>query len=157
MARIIGNLDELADAIAAERDAGRTIALTNGAFDLLHVGHTRSLADAARRADVLVVALNSDASVRAQKGEGRPVNPLAERAEVVAALAAVDYVSWFDGQSCDVVLEAVRPDLHAKGPDYTPENLPERATLRRLGIPLVMVGDPKDHSSTALAGRPRDT
>ena len=110
MARIIGNLDELADAIAAERDAGRTIALTNGAFDLLHVGHTRSLADAARRADVLVVALNSDASVRAQKGEGRPVNPLAERAEVVAALAAVDYVSWFDGQSCDAVLEAVRPD-----------------------------------------------
>ena len=98
-----------------------------------------------------VVALNSDTSVRTAKGPGRPVNPLAERMEVLAALSAVDFVTTFDGATCDTVLEVVRPDVHAKGPDYTPDNLPERETLRRLGIRLVTVGDPKDHSSSALA------
>jgi rfaE bifunctional protein nucleotidyltransferase chain/domain len=156
MARVIENLDEVAAAVDEERRAGRTIALTNGAFDLLHVGHTRSLIDAATRADVLVVALNSDAAIRATKGPDRPVHPLAERMEVIAALGAVDYVTWFDGPTCDHVLDAIRPDLHAKGPDYTPENIPERRTLERLKIPLVTVGDPKDHSTTAIATRQRD-
>lgn len=151
MARIIADLRVLAEALEKERRAGRSVALTNGAFDLLHVGHIRGLIDAAAQADILVVALNSDASVRAAKGPGRPVNPLAERMEVVAALSAVDFVTPFDGATCDAVLEALRPDVHAKGPDYTPDNIPERDTLRRLGIRLVTVGDPKDHSSSVLA------
>ena len=151
MARIVADLRRLTEAIEEERRAGRSVALTNGAFDLLHVGHIRCLIDAAAQADILVVALNSDASVRAAKGPGRPVNPLTERMEVVAALSPVDFVTTFDGATCDTVLEALRPDVHAKGPDYTPDNLPERDTLRRLGIRLVTVGDPKDHSSSDLA------
>ncbi len=150
MARIIADLRRLAEAIEEERRAGRSVALTNGAFDLLHVGHVRCLIDAAAQADILVVALNSDASVRAAKGPGRPVHPLAERMEILAALSAVNFVTTFDGATCDAVLEVVRPDVHAKGPDYTPDNLPERDTLRRLGIRLVTVGDPKDHSSSVL-------
>ncbi len=153
MARLISDLNELAEAIAEERRAGKTVAVTNGAFDVLHVGHIRSLVDAASKVDVLVLALNSDASVRAAKGDGRPVHPLAERAEVVAALRPVDYVTWFDDATCDAVLEAVRPDIHAKGPDYTPENIPERDTLRRLGIRLVTVGDPKEHSSSEIVAK----
>lgn len=151
MARIMADLRRLAEALEVERRAGRSVALTNGAFDLLHVGHIRCLNDAAAQADILVVALNSDASVRTAKGPGRPVNPLPERMEVIAALSAVDFVTAFDGAACDTVLEALRPDVHAKGPDYTPDNLPERDTLRRLGIRLVTVGDPKDHSSSVLA------
>ena len=153
---VVGDLDEIATAVADERRAGRTVAVTNGAFDMLHVGHIRSLNDAATRADVLVVAVNSDASVREAKGPDRPVHPLAERMEVLAALAAVDYVTWFDEETCDHVLEAIRPDMHAKGPDYTTETIPERRALKRLGIPLVIVGDPKNHSTSAITSKRRD-
>ncbi|GMV96150.1 MAG: adenylyltransferase/cytidyltransferase family protein [Phycisphaerae bacterium] len=153
--RIITDRDELRAAVGALRAAGRTIVFANGAFDLIHVGHVRYLAGAAAEGDVLVVGVNSDASIRRYKGPGRPLQPLSERMEIVAAFAAVGLVTCFDEPTCDALLELIRPDVHAKGPDYTPENLPEYPTLQRLGIRLARVGDPKDHSSTDLLDRLR--
>lgn len=143
----------LLSAVESHRRAGRRIVLTNGAFDLLHVGHVRALEEAATLGGVLVVAVNSDDSVRAAKGPGRPVVPERERAEVVAALACVDHVVLFADATVDRLLEALRPHVHAKGRDYTPDTVPERATAERLGIETAIVGDPKDHSSSALVGR----
>lgn len=133
------------------RAAGKTLALCNGVFDLLHVGHARYLEDARSRVDCLVVAVNSDASARANKGPGRPLVPQAERAELLAALGAVDAVVIFEGRDVGEVIGALRPDLHIKGTDYTPESVPERALVEALGGQVVIAGDPKDHSSTALA------
>ena len=130
--------------------AGRTVALANGCFDLLHVGHVRLLQDGARQADVLVVALNSDASVRRNKGEGRPKVPLAERMEVIAALGCVDYVTSFDEPTAHELIETLRPDVHVKGTDWTAEAVPERETVERLGGRVVICGDPKTHSSSSL-------
>jgi D-glycero-beta-D-manno-heptose 1-phosphate adenylyltransferase len=128
----------------------KQVALCNGVFDLLHVGHLRYLAAARGRADALFVAVNSDASARQLKGEGRPIVPEAERAELVAALWPVDAVVIFDGPDATEVIRALRPDLHVKGTDYTPETVPERALVESLGGRVVIAGDPKDHSSTAL-------
>ena len=153
MAQIITDRDELTKEAARLRAAGKSIVFANGAFDLIHVGHVRYLEGAAAEGDVLVVAVNSDESIRRYKGPDRPLQPLAERMEIVAAFRAVDLVTCFDEPTCDAMLELVRPDVHAKGPDYTPENLPEYPTLKRLGIRLARVGDPKDHSSTALLKR----
>ncbi|HOB73173.1 MAG TPA: adenylyltransferase/cytidyltransferase family protein [Phycisphaerae bacterium] len=153
MAQIITDRDELKKEAARLRAAGKSIVFANGAFDLIHVGHVRYLEGAAAEGDVLVVAVNSDESIRRYKGPDRPLQPLAERMEIVAAFRAVDLVTCFDEPTCDAMLELVRPDVHAKGPDYTPENLPEYPTLKRLGIRLARVGDPKDHSSTALLKR----
>lgn len=150
MSRIITDHQELRRAVEALREAGLSIVFANGAFDILHVGHVRYLIGAAAEGDALVVGLNSDASIRRYKGPGRPLQPLAERMEIVAAFACVSIVTSFDQPACDELLELVRPDVHAKGPDYTPENLPEYPTLQRLGIRLAVVGDPKDHSTTAL-------
>lgn len=148
-------LDEetLRDVLDSHRRAGRQIVLTNGGFDLLHVGHVRALEAAAMLGGVLVVAVNDDASVRAAKGQGRPVVPARERAETVAALQAVDYVTIFGDATVDRLLEVLRPDVHAKGRDYTPDTIPERATSRRLGIEVAIVGDAKVHSSTQLLTR----
>jgi rfaE bifunctional protein nucleotidyltransferase chain/domain len=143
----------LRDIVAAHRKAGRRIVLTNGAFDLLHVGHVRSLEEAATHGGVLVVAVNSDAGVRAAKGAGRPIVPAAERAELVAALACVDHVVLFEDATMDRLLEVLKPDVHAKGRDYTLDTLPERATARRLGVECAIVGDEKRHSSSALVAR----
>ena len=139
--------------LVAARARGRRIVLTNGAFDLLHVGHLRSLQAARARGDVLVVALNGDEAVRAAKGADRPRVPLAERCELVAGLTCVDYVTWFDERTLEVTLRLLRPDVHAKGTDYTSENLPERAVDRELGIEIAICGDPKEHSSSALGAR----
>jgi rfaE bifunctional protein nucleotidyltransferase chain/domain len=150
--------DELAPRLAAERARRGSVVLANGAFDLLHVGHVRYLAAARARGGVLVVALNTDESVRAAKGAGRPHVPLAERCELVAALACVDYVTWFGEPTLEATLRLLRPDVHAKGTDYTSENLPERAVDRELGIEIAICGDPKEHSSSALGAlreRPR--
>ncbi len=136
--------------LAGHRAAGQRVVMANGGFDLLHVGHIRYLRGAAAEGSVLVVALNSDRSVQANKGAGRPLMPLTERMEILSAIEGVTYVTSFDEPTCDGLLETLRPDVHAKGPDYTPENLPERATLKRLGIRLAIVGDPKDHASTAF-------
>jgi rfaE bifunctional protein nucleotidyltransferase chain/domain len=155
MARIITDQDELRREADRLRAAGKTLVFANGAFDLIHVGHVRYLEGAAAEGDVLVVAVNSDESIRRYKGVDRPLQPLAERMEIVAAFRAVDLVTRFGETTCDSMLELVRPHVHAKGPDYTPENLPEYPTLQRLGIRLAIVGDPKDHSSSAILQRLR--
>lgn len=147
------------EAVAAERERwraeGRTVALANGVFDLLHVGHVRYLEGARALADVLVVAVNSDASTRAYKGPGRPHIPEAERAELVAALWCTDRVLVFDAPDVRGVIRALRPDVHVKGTDYTPESIPEGDEVRAYGGRTAVAGDPKDHSTTELAGRLR--
>jgi len=155
VSRIILDRQELKQEIDRLRGQGRTIVLANGAFDILHVGHIRYLRGAAAEGDVLVVAVNSDASVQRYKDPKRPLQPLAERMEIVSAMACVDFVIAFDDPTCDALLELIRPDVHAKGPEYTPDNLPEYPTLKRLGIRLANVGDPKNHSSTELIERLR--
>ncbi len=135
----------------AQRAAGKRIVLTNGVFDLLHVGHVRMLNDAAKHGDVLLVAVNGDAHVRRTRGAGRPQVPAHERVEVVASLGAVSAAFVFDDATVDALLDELRPDVHAKGKDYNLATLPERQTNARLGIAMVFVGDEKRHSSTALA------
>ena len=144
------------------RAAGRRVAVANGAFDLLHVGHLRYLEEAkalaadGAREGVLIVGVNTDASVRLGKGPGRPLVPQAERAELVAALRCVDLVVLFDEPGAEALLTALRPDLHVKGTDYSAESVPERALVERLGGRTVIAGDPKDHSTTDLLARLRD-
>ena len=144
---------ELVAALEAERRQGKTIAFANGVFDILHVGHVRYLQDAARVADVLVVAVNGDASVRAIKGEGRPVMPEAERAEIVAAIRGVSYVTIFHESSPSRLLQLLKPDFQCKGTDYTADSVPEAEVVRAYGGKVVIVGDPKDHSTTDLLNR----
>ncbi len=155
MGRVIEDRAELAEVVARHQAAGQKVVMANGGFDLLHVGHIRYLRGAAAEGDVLVVALNSDRSVRQNKGEDRPLMPLTERMEILNAIEGVTYVTSFDDPTCANLLECLRPNVHAKGTDYTPENLPERNTLKRLGIRLAIVGDAKDHASTALLKRMR--
>jgi len=144
---------QLIDAIAAERARGRTIAFANGCFDLLHVGHVRYLEAAAAEADRLVVAINDDETVERLKGKGRPIMAAAERAELVAALRCVDFVVVFPEPTVGPLLEALRPDVHCKGTDYTVESVPERAIVEGYGGRTAIVGDPKDHSTRDLLGR----
>ncbi len=136
--------------VAIERRKGAKIVLANGCFDLFHVGHIRYLAGAKALGDVLIVGINSDDQVRKLKGGNRPFMPEAERAEIVAALRFVDYVTIFDEPTVTELIRAVRPDFHAKGTDYTPESVPEREIVREYGGKTAIVGDPKDHSSTDL-------
>jgi rfaE bifunctional protein nucleotidyltransferase chain/domain len=145
-------LDEakLVDALAKERAAGRSIAFANGCFDVLHVGHIRYLQDAARVADVLVVGVNGDESVRGLKGAGRPVMPEDERAEIISAIRGVAYVTIFREESPGRLLQTLRPDFQCKGTDYTAESVPEGEIVRGYGGRVVIVGDPKDHSTTAV-------
>jgi rfaE bifunctional protein nucleotidyltransferase chain/domain len=137
----------LRELLAGHRKRGQKIVLANGCFDTLHVGHTRYLAGARREGDILIVAVNSDSSVCALKGAGRPILPETARAALVGAVRAVDYVLVFSEPNVEALLEDLRPDVHAKGTDYTTESVPERATSARLGIRVAIVGDPKDHST----------
>jgi D-glycero-beta-D-manno-heptose 1-phosphate adenylyltransferase len=139
------------------RRAGRRIVFANGVFDLLHVGHVRYLQAARAEGDVLLVAVNSDASTRRLKGEGRPILTERARAALVAALAAVDYVIIFDDPDVKSLLREFHPDVHAKGTDYTPDSVPERDLARLLGIRVAIVGDPKQHSTRDLLARLRQT
>ena len=145
--------DALIARVARDRAAGRTIAFANGCFDLLHVGHTRYLEAAAREADLLVVAINDDESVRRLKGSGRPILEAEHRAELVAALRCVDYVVIFPEPTVGPLLEALRPDVHCKGTDYTLDTVPEREIVKGYGGRIAIVGDPKDHSTRDLLGR----
>jgi rfaE bifunctional protein nucleotidyltransferase chain/domain len=149
----IQRLDEIVEKARALKAQGKTVAMANGVFDLIHVGHVRYLQAAKELADVLVVAVNSDASTRAYKGPGRPVIPELERAEMVAALACVDFVTVFDSLDVRPVLRALKPDVHVKGTDYTPESIPERDEVMAYGGRVAVAGDPKDHSSTDLMKR----
>ncbi len=142
---------DLAAELARQRADGRTVAFANGHFDLLHVGHVRYLTAAAAEAELLVVAINDDDSVERLKGPGRPIVPAEERAELLAALAVVDYVTVFAGDSPAPLLSELKPDVHCKGTDYgAPENVPEFEVVRAYGGRTVLVGDPKDHSTTEL-------
>lgn len=144
---------ELADAIGRERAAGRTIAFANGCFDVLHVGHIRYLQGAAKEADVLVVGVNGDESVCELKGTGRPVMNEAERAEIIAAIRGVSYVTIFSERSPGRLIGDLKPDVHCKGTDYTPDSVPEADIVRSYGGRIAIVGDPKDHSTTELLKR----
>jgi rfaE bifunctional protein nucleotidyltransferase chain/domain len=145
--------DALIARVGDERAAGRTIAFANGCFDILHVGHVRYLDAAAQEADVLVVAVNDDASVRMLKGENRPILAAEHRAELVAALRSVDFVVIFPEPTVAPLLEALRPDVHCKGTDYSVDTVPERETVKSYGGRIAIVGDPKDHSTRDLLAR----
>ena len=142
-----GKLEARLEANPAAREG---LVLANGLFDVLHVGHVRYLEGARAAGRSLVVAVNSDASARRLKGPGRPVIPLEERLEIVAALGSVDWVTWFDEETVEPLLRRLRPAVHAKGTDYTEDSVPERAVARELGIRTVIVGDPKRHASSAI-------
>jgi rfaE bifunctional protein nucleotidyltransferase chain/domain len=135
------------------RGAVRRVVLANGCFDLLHGGHVSYLQDARSRGDFLVVALNSDESVRELKGPGRPLQPIEERAEIVAALRCVDAVTSFDEPDLEVTLRLLRPQVHAKGTDYTAESVPEAAVDAALAIEIAICGDEKRRSTSAIAAR----
>ncbi|MDH3591354.1 MAG: adenylyltransferase/cytidyltransferase family protein [Planctomycetota bacterium] len=152
---MIADRAELIRTCARDRERGLSLVLTNGVFDILHVGHVRALADARTHGDRLIVAINSDASVRRLKGAGRPLVPATERAEVVAALGCVDYVLVFDEPDVRSLLRDLRPDVHAKGRDYTEATVPERDTALEVGAKIAIVGDEKNHSVTDIIGRAR--
>ena len=142
--------EELQRRVADWRRAGDRITLANGCFDLLHVGHVRYVHAARELGGKLVVAVNSDDSVRALKGEGRPIMPAEERAEILASLADVDAVVVFPEKDVRAIIREIRPDFHAKGTDYTAESVPERSEVENCGGRVVIVGDPKNHSATEI-------
>jgi rfaE bifunctional protein nucleotidyltransferase chain/domain len=139
--------DDLQLRLAKHKRNGQRVVFANGCFDTLHVGHVRYLEGARREGDILVVAVNNDASIGSLKGPGRPILPELARAQLVAGLRAVDYVLLFGEPNVEALLEFLRPDVHAKGTDYSVDTVPERATAARLGIRVAIVGDPKDHST----------
>lgn len=141
--------------VEQDRARGLTHAFANGCFDLLHVGHVRYLQAAAQEADRLIVAVNGDQTVRALKGPNRPILTAADRAELVAALRGVDYVVIFPEPTVTPLLELLKPAVHCKGTDYTPDTVPERDTVRAYGGRIAIVGDPKDHSTRDLLARIR--
>jgi rfaE bifunctional protein nucleotidyltransferase chain/domain len=142
--------EELKQRVAAWKQAGEAITLANGCFDLLHVGHVRYLHAAKELGGRLIVAINSDESVRALKGEGRPLMPAEERAEILSALTDVDAVVIFPEHDARALIREVRPDVHAKGTDYTADTVPEREAVSECGGRVEIVGDPKDHSATEI-------
>ncbi len=152
MARRI-TFEELPALRAEATAAGRTLALANGIFDLFHVGHLRYLQGARAEADLLVVAVNSDLSTRLNKGPDRPIVPEAERVEILEALECVDRLVVFDAKDVVPVIRALRPDVHVKGTDYTPETIPEADEVRAYGGRVAVAGDPKDHSTTDLVAK----
>ena len=151
----VQRLSEVVEQRERWRAEGKTVALANGVFDLIHVGHVRYLEGAKALADCLVVAVNSDASTRAYKGPGRPHIPEGERAELVAALACTDRVLIFDEPNVRNIIRALKPDVHVKGTDYTPDTIPEADEVRAYGGRVAVAGDPKNHSTTELAQRLR--
>jgi rfaE bifunctional protein nucleotidyltransferase chain/domain len=151
----VASLERVRERVEAARGDGRTVALANGCFDVLHVGHVRYLDGARAEADVLVVGVNGDGSVRRLKGEGRPVMPAGDRALLVAALKATDHVVVFEEDDVSRLLLSLRPDVHCKGTDYTEETVPERDVVRSYGGRVAIVGDPKDHDTSALLARIR--
>ncbi len=153
MGEVIKDHDRLASILEGLRAGGKRLIFCNGCFDVVHVGHIRCLSGAKALGGVLVVGVNSDSSVKEIKGPKYPLMPEEERMEIVAAIRGVDYVTCFSEPSADSIILKLRPDVHAKGTDYTPENVPERETVLSYGGEIAIVGDPKDHSSTHLKER----
>ncbi len=145
--------DELISRVQAARELGALIVFANGCFDVLHVGHIRYLAGARALGDLLVVGVNSDEQVAMQKGPGRPIIPALERAEMVASLESVSYVTIFNEPTVTELLLALKPEIHAKGTDYTEETVPERDVVRSYGGRVAIVGDPKNHSTSEMLAR----
>ncbi len=143
-------LEDLAEAVERDKKAGKRVIFTNGCFDILHVGHVRYLREAKALGDVLILAVNSDASARRLKGEGRPYTAQDERLEILSAVEAVDYLTLFDEDNVSRLLLALKPHVHAKGTDYTTDTVPERETVRSYGGEVAICGDPKGHSSTDI-------
>jgi len=150
---LILDRDALVARITPEKARGSLIVLANGCFDILHAGHIRYLEGARALGDVLVVAVNSDEQVARLKGKGRPILPARERAELVASLQVVDLVTIFAEPTVTELLLALKPDVHAKGTDYTEETVPERSVVRSYGGRVAIVGDPKDHSTSEILKR----
>jgi rfaE bifunctional protein nucleotidyltransferase chain/domain len=146
-------VEQLVDEIGRERAAGRTVALANGCFDVLHVGHVRYLQGAAAEADRLIVAINDDESVAELKGPGRPLLPASDRAELVASLRGVDYVVTFGERTVERLLRLIKPDVHCKGTDYTVDSVPERSVVLEYGGRTAIVGDSKQHATRELIAR----
>jgi rfaE bifunctional protein nucleotidyltransferase chain/domain len=146
----IKSLAELETIVPEIRASGRKVVFANGCFDLIHVGHIRYLRNARALGDVLILGVNSDACVAALKGKGRPLQPEAERTEILASLECVDYVLLFDDPTVDGILRSLKPDIHAKGTDYTEESVPERETVLAYGGRIAIAGDPKNHSTRDL-------
>ena len=149
----LGSLSEIQERLLRARARGKTVALAHGCFDILHVGHVRYLAGAKAEADFLVVGVNSDASVRRLKGEGRPLVPAEDRAWLVAGIRSVDHVVIFEEPDVKDLLLFLRPEVHCKGTDYTTETVPEREIVRSYGGRVAIVGDPKDHDTRLLLAR----
>jgi len=142
--------EKLKSLVTDHKKRGHTVVFANGCFDILHVGHVRYLEAARRQGDILIVAVNGDASVQTLKGPGRPILDEAARSRLVAALRAVDYVVIFSEPTVALLLRDLLPDIHAKGTDYSADTVPERAVAKSLGIQVAIVGDPKNHSTRAL-------
>jgi rfaE bifunctional protein nucleotidyltransferase chain/domain len=147
---------KLESLVSKAKEVNKKIVFANGCFDLLHVGHIRYLTSAKELGDLLIVAINSDRIVRQLKGEGRPISSELERAEIIAALSCVDYVTIFDTPTVTELLLLLKPHIHAKGTDYTSETVPEREIVRNYGGEIAIVGDPKDHSTTEIIKRLSD-
>jgi len=146
----IKSLAALSKIVAEARKQGKKVVLANGCFDLIHVGHIRYLQAARKKGDLLIVAINSDRSVRQLKGLGRPLLPEKERAYILASFWFVDYVTIFHQTTVDHILEKLRPDIHAKGSDYRPQTVPEKETAQKLGIKVAIVGGPKIRSTSTV-------
>ena len=151
--KTVVNREELIQVVEAARKIGAKVIFANGCFDVLHVGHVRYLAGARALGDILVVAVNSDEQVAILKGPGRPILPDAERAELIASLESVNYVTIFDEPTVENLLLALKPDVHAKGTDYTVDTVPEREVVKSYGGQVAIVGDPKDHSTSEILKR----
>jgi rfaE bifunctional protein nucleotidyltransferase chain/domain len=143
-------IQELKEIVENHRSSGRTVVFANGCFDLVHAGHIRYLESAKALGDILIVGINNDSCVAALKGAGHPLQPEADRAEILASMACVDYVLLFDAPTVDGILKVLEPDVHAKGTDYTEDSVPERETVRAYGGQVAIAGDPKDHSTRDL-------
>ncbi len=153
--KVIPSVNTLKPILQGLQSQGKQVVLTNGCYDLLHVGHMRCLEDARARGDFLVVAVNDDKSVEANKGKGYPIIPLEERMELLSGLWFVDYVTSFKDETADGLIQKLQPDVYAKGTDYTARTLPERDVLKELGIKPVFVGDKKAHSTSKIVARIR--
>lgn len=143
----VKTLEEMKKIVADARRAGKRVVFANGCFDMLHGGHISYLESAKSQGDLLIVGVNSDVSMKKIKGEKRPIYPQEERLEILAAIGCIDYLILFDEESCDQLLRELRPDVHAKGTDYTRETVPERATSHALGIEIFIAGAPKENAT----------
>jgi rfaE bifunctional protein nucleotidyltransferase chain/domain len=148
--RKLHSLPRLKEIIEAQKRKGKKIVLTNGCFDLIHVGHIRYLRDSKEKGDVLVLALNSDSSIRQLKGKGRPILKEKERVDICSSISYVDYITVFKEKTVENILRVLQPDVHAKGSDYTEETVPEKATVRSYGGGIAITGGPKVRSTSQI-------